>query len=170
MASIAQTLKCKVPDIRYVAVNSGGKITEMEQFTPSHNPQATDLMEELLVNPTVLEITTRRGNLDLDGVHFVVIRYGAQYQAIFRYGDGHVSVGIDLDKDPIDTVKAIQKALGEEKISDNPNSSGSTSGEPEPLHPGNTLHGSRTKIHNLIERLSTALCRSLSGELKLYWR
>ncbi len=170
MASIAQTLKSKVPDIRYVAVNSGGKITEMEQFTPSHNPQATDLMEELLVNPTVLEITTRRGNLDLDGVHFVVIRYGAQYQAIFRYGNGHVSVGIDLDKDPISTVEAIQKALGEKNISDNPNSSGSTPGEPEPLHPGNTLHGSRTKIHNLIGRLSTVLCRSLSGEFKLYWR
>jgi len=54
--------------IRYLAVNQEGEIVEMEQRLPSHNPVETDRMEELLLNPTILEMTKRRGDLDLDGI------------------------------------------------------------------------------------------------------
>ena len=111
MSTIAKTLKKAIPDIRYVAVNQRGTIFEMEQFDPSHNPASTDQMEELIVNPTVLEITKRRGNLDLDGVQFVMIKYGLQYQAIFDFQDGHVSVGIDLDKDPFHIAEEVKNTL-----------------------------------------------------------
>ena len=111
MTQVSAVIKKVTPDIRYVAVNSNGKILEMEQFVPSNNPHDTDRMEELLVNPTVLELTTRRGNLDLNGVEYVIIRYGTQYQAIFNYGKGHVSVGIELDQDPVATIEKIRKAL-----------------------------------------------------------
>lgn len=99
------------PSIRYVAVNQGGEIVEMEQKLPSFNPADTDRMEELLVNPTVLDITRRRGELDLEGVRFVLIQYGLQYQAIFNYRDGHVSVGIESDSDAIGIVRQILRHL-----------------------------------------------------------
>jgi hypothetical protein len=56
-------------------------------------------MEELLLNPLLLEATKRRGDLDLDGVRYVIIRYGSQYQAIFPFEAGHVSVGIEPGSD-----------------------------------------------------------------------
>jgi hypothetical protein len=86
------------PYIRYVAVNQSGTITEMEQRAewPSNNPPETDRLEELIVNPLVLEAARRRGDLDLGGVRYVIIRYGMQYQAIFRFGEGHLSVGVEL--------------------------------------------------------------------------
>jgi len=41
------------PSIRYVAVNQGGRIVEMEQRAgwPSHNPPETDRMEEVTALP-----------------------------------------------------------------------------------------------------------------------
>jgi len=48
---------------------------------------------------------------NFDGVEYVIIRYGPQYQAIFNYGNGHVSVGIDLDHDPVATIEKIRKVL-----------------------------------------------------------
>lgn len=95
--------------IRYVAVNQNGRIVEMEQSPRhvSHNPQDTDLMEELVVNPIVLEITSRRGNLDLGGVRYVVIRYGTQYQLVMPYGAGHLSIGINLADDPVSIARDV---------------------------------------------------------------
>jgi len=89
------------PHIRYVAVNRNGAITEMEQQAqwPSYNPPETDRMEELIVNPVVLEATRRRGDLDLEGVRYVIIRYGNQYQVVFPFDVGHVSVGVELAAD-----------------------------------------------------------------------
>jgi hypothetical protein len=34
------------------------------------------------VNPIVLEIAARRGNIDMDDIGYVVIRYGTQYQLL----------------------------------------------------------------------------------------
>jgi hypothetical protein len=97
--------------IRYIAVNQGGEIVEMEQRIATFNPVETDKMEELIVNPTVLNITKRRGDLDLEGVNFVLIKYGLQYQAIFNYRDGHVSVGIELVSNAISIVNNILNHL-----------------------------------------------------------
>ena len=99
--------------IRYVAVNQRGRIVEMTQNPrrPSHNPHDTDRMEELLVNPAVLELTRRRGELDLDGIRYVVIRYGPQYQLLFPYRQGHLSVGLELTVDPVAVAGLISQKL-----------------------------------------------------------
>ena len=101
------------PKIRYVAANQAGRISEMEQRPewPSHNPQDTDRMEELFVNPIVLEATRRRGDLDLDGVRFVVIRYGKQYQVILPFRAGHVSVGVEASADVVEVAGKVAQAL-----------------------------------------------------------
>lgn len=107
--TLAASLFPLASEIRYVAINQAGAIVEMEQRAewPSHNPQETDRMEELLVNPLVLEAAKRRGDLDLGGVRYVIIRYGKQYQAIFPFGEGHVSVGVESAAD----VDAIARSV-----------------------------------------------------------
>jgi hypothetical protein len=101
------------PKIRYVAVNQNGQITEMEQSPshPTYNSHETDRMEELIVNPTVLGITARRGNIDMDGMRYVVIRYGTQYQLLIPYGEGHLSIGVEVEDDPVELASKITAAL-----------------------------------------------------------
>jgi hypothetical protein len=111
---IASTVFPLDPQIRYVAVNRHGRIEEMAQSPrwPTHNPEDTDRMEELIVNPVVLELARRRGDLDLGGVRRVVIRYGKQYQVLFPIPGGHVSVGVEPSADVEALADRIQVALG----------------------------------------------------------
>jgi hypothetical protein len=101
------------PRIRYVALNQKGEIKEMRQSPrhPSFNPPESDRIEELIVNPTVLEITARRGNLDMDGIRYIVIRYGTQYQLLLPFRDGHLSIGVNLEDDPIEIARKVVTAL-----------------------------------------------------------
>jgi len=101
------------PRIRYVALNQKGQIKEMRQspLHPSRNPPESDRIEELIVNPIVLEIAARRGNLDMDGIRYVIIRYGTQYQLLLPYRDGHLSVGVNLEDDPIEIARKVVAAL-----------------------------------------------------------
>jgi hypothetical protein len=98
------------PKIRYVAVNQKGSIVEMEQNPshPSYNSSETDRMEELIVNPIVLELASRRGNIDMNGVAYVIIRYGTQYQLLMPYREGHISIGIELQDDPVEIASKIE--------------------------------------------------------------
>ena len=101
------------PNIRYVAINQSGLIVEMEQNPkrPSLNPTETDRMEELIVNPIILELTRRRGNLDMNGMRYVVVRYGTMYELIFPFKDGHLSIGVELDANPTDVAQNVAKCL-----------------------------------------------------------
>jgi len=101
------------PNIRYVAINQKGLVVEMEQNPkrPSLNPTETDRMEELIVNPVLLELTRRRGNLDMNGMRYVVVRYGTMYQLIFPFMDGHLSIGVELNANPTEVAKSVAKCL-----------------------------------------------------------
>ena len=68
-------------------------------------------MEELIVNPIVLEATQRRGRIDLDGLRHVVIRYGTLYEVLVPYEDGHVSVGVHLGADVEAIAQKVSAAL-----------------------------------------------------------
>jgi hypothetical protein len=106
---LAPRLFAADPYVRYVAVNQAGRITEMEQRAEwsSLNPTESDRMEELIVNPIVLEAVTRRGNLDLNGVRSVIIRYGLLDEIVLPFGAGHVSVGVQQGGD---LVRIAEKA------------------------------------------------------------
>jgi hypothetical protein len=112
-ARLAPVLFAIDPHIRYVAVNRAGRIVEMEQSPtwPTTNSHETDRMEELIVNPIVLEAVRRRGNLDLDGVRHVTIRYGSLYQVVLPAEDGHVSVGVDLTADVERVAEKVEQTL-----------------------------------------------------------
>jgi len=100
-------------NIRYVAINQNGLIVEMKQNPkrPSLNPTDTDRMEELIVNPVILELTKRRGNLDMNGMRYVIVRYGTMYELIFPYNDGHLSIGVELDANPTEVAQSVARCL-----------------------------------------------------------
>ena len=114
MTELRQKLFALDAAIRYVAVNQSGQITEMTQNPrlPTSNPQETDKYEELLVNPAILQLAVNRGNLDMDGTRYVVIRYGTMHEIVFPYRQGHLSVGVALGADITQVAEKIARELG----------------------------------------------------------
>ncbi len=60
----------------------------------------SDFYEELLVNPTIVGIARRRGELDCGGLRHVVVGYGHFNQVVVPTPDGHVSIAVELGVDP----------------------------------------------------------------------
>jgi hypothetical protein len=100
------------PDIRYVALSRGGAL-EMRQRAGLANASAleSDRYEELLVNPTLLTLVGQRGRIDCGGLGFVVIRYGHFFQLVRPLPDGHLSLSIQPDGDPLAVAAALERAL-----------------------------------------------------------
>jgi hypothetical protein len=103
------------PDIRYVAIYVNDKLISSERpdlKDPSSSD--SDKYEELIVNPTLLKLVTQRGNIDCDGVEFVIIRYGSFYEFVMSLEDGHVSVGIESSADVIAVAYTIRRLMKED--------------------------------------------------------
>jgi hypothetical protein len=102
------------PHVRYVAVADGQEV-ELRQrpgLTGASSSES-DRYEELLVNPALLLLTRQRGDLDCGGMRYVIVRYGNFTQVVVpRPAGGHVSVGVELDHDPVAVGEAVIKLLG----------------------------------------------------------
>ncbi len=59
----------------------------------------------------MLEITRRRDNIDINGIRYVIIRYGTQYQLLMSYKNGHISIGVESEDDPIEIAGKVAKHL-----------------------------------------------------------
>lgn len=101
------------PALRYAAVNVNG-LVEMrsKESTSNQSSNETDKYEELLVNPTLLDLAKRRGDLDCGGLDFVLVAYGSFYQFVQKIENGHVSVCISKESDPIQAASKIRNWLG----------------------------------------------------------
>jgi hypothetical protein len=98
-------------DIRYVAIYCDGELrTEARENIDGASSQESDKYEELIANPAMLTVASQRGNIDCGGLDFLLVRYGNFFQFIFPLAEGHVSVCIDKDADPI-TIGNKVKAL-----------------------------------------------------------
>ncbi len=101
--------------IRYAAVADPSGI-EMQERETLANPSSasSDFYEELLVNPTILGIAGRRGDLDCGGLRHVIVGYGRFNQVVLPTSDGHVSVAVELGVSP-DSVATDLAALIERR-------------------------------------------------------
>lgn len=98
--------------VRYVAVFIGGNLESRErEGLANASSSESDRYEELLVNPTVLDLVQRRGSIDCGGARYVVIRYGHFWQLAMACRGGHVSIGIDLGGDPLEIAAAASDVL-----------------------------------------------------------
>jgi hypothetical protein len=98
--------------IRYVAVYLDGKLESVAKpETEGASSSESDRYEELLVNPGILTLARQRGNIDCGGTEYVLIRYGNFFQFVLPLSNGHVSVCIDPDADPISLGAQIRKIV-----------------------------------------------------------
>jgi len=95
--------------IRYVAIYRDGRLEQKSKSTLTDSSSLeSDKYEELLVNPTLLQLAVQRGNIDCGGLDYIILRYGNFFQFIFSESWGHVSICIEKNADPISIgVKAI---------------------------------------------------------------
>jgi hypothetical protein len=88
--------------IRYVAVYLDGNLESVAKpETEGASSSESDRYEELLVNPGILTLARQRGNIDCGGTEYVLIRYGNFFQFVIPLSNGHVSVCIEPNADPI---------------------------------------------------------------------
>ncbi len=94
--------------VRYVAIAIGSKISLHERPGISNSSGSeSDRYEELLVNPAIILLTQRRGEIDCGGLEYILVRYGNFYQLIHPAAGGHVSVAIEPNSNVEETVHRI---------------------------------------------------------------
>jgi hypothetical protein len=100
------------PKVRYVAVYRRGKLDSRERAgLDNASASESDRYEELIVNPTLLKLVQQRGDIDCGGARWLLIRYGNFLQFVRAVEGGHVSVGLELDSDPIALAAEIGRVL-----------------------------------------------------------
>jgi hypothetical protein len=101
------------PQIRYVAVRRDATLALRQRDGVEHaSDLESDRYEELLVNPALLTLTTQRGNIDCDGLRYLLVRYGHFFQFVRSFDDGHVSVAIEPAADVVGVAGQIDALLG----------------------------------------------------------
>ena len=85
-------------NIRYVAVYQNDElILKQRDGVENSSSNNTDKFEELLVNPTLLKLATKRGNIDCGGLDYLIIKYGNFFQLIKQVDKGHISISLDKE-------------------------------------------------------------------------
>jgi hypothetical protein len=96
------------PDIRYVAAAHGQDV-QMRSRPDLRDASSSDSdrYEELLVNPTLLTLATRRGNIDCGGLRYLIVGYGHFDALVVPTAGGHVAVAFDVGTNPAEHLPAI---------------------------------------------------------------
>ena len=100
--------------IRYVAVLRGRELGTVARSDLTKASSAeSDRYEELLVNPTLLELAMRRGEIDCGGLEYLVLRYGYFFQLVIPRRWGHVSVAVEECADPVAVAVVVCEQLAD---------------------------------------------------------
>jgi len=112
MDDLMAALFDRVPTIRYVAIYRDGSLAMRQRPDLSDASAAeSDRYEELLVNPALLTLARQRGDIDVGGLDYLVVRYGAVFQLVMPLNTGHVSIAFDPRANPIEHVPQIADML-----------------------------------------------------------
>ena len=102
------------PHIRYVAFGSGQSVDmSSRDGLAGESDESSDFFEELLVNPTLLTLARQRGELDCGGLRYLVVGYGNFSQVVVESPDGHVSVCVERDADPVRVAEQVARLLAD---------------------------------------------------------
>ena len=112
MTSLTDALFALSPQVRYVALLRGRDLVLRERPGIGQASAAeTDRDEELLVNPAVLTLLSRRGEIDCGGLDHLWIRYGNFWTGLFPLADGHLNVGLEPEATPTELVPRIRAVV-----------------------------------------------------------
>ena len=99
-------------DIRYVAIYRDRTLTaDARPDLKNASASESDKYEELFVNPTLLKLTTQRGNLDCGGLEYIVVRYGNFFQLVIPAINGHYSICIEPHADLQKVISAVRERI-----------------------------------------------------------
>jgi hypothetical protein len=114
MKNQIQTIFKLSSHVRYVAVYANG-ILESQQRDGLGDASASesDRYEELFVNPTLLTAASQRGNLDCGGMNYLIVRYGNFFQIVMPTTNGHVSVCVAPEGNPIQIAEQLESITGD---------------------------------------------------------
>jgi hypothetical protein len=119
MTDVATALFALSPLVRYVALLRGKDLQRRERPGLSGaSASETDRYEELLVNPAVLTLLGRRGDIDCGGLDHVWIRYGNFWTGLFPLADGHLNVGLEPQAIPTELIDRIRAELKRHDLED----------------------------------------------------
>ena len=100
------------PHIRYVAFASGQSIdTAQREGLERASDTGSDFFEELLVNPTLVTLARQRGDLDCGGLRCLIVGYGNFNQVVVPTPDGHISVCVELEADPVRVAEQVSRLV-----------------------------------------------------------
>ena len=104
--------------VRYAALAHGADITtrlrpDLREGDGVTSSGESDRYEELLVNPAILLLTTRRGEIDCGGLDHIIVGYGNFHQLIVPIEDGHLSVAIERNADPRAFIAPVHRLIAE---------------------------------------------------------
>ncbi len=104
--------------VRYAALAHGPDITirlrpDLHEGDGVTSSGESDRYEELLVNPAILLLTTRRGEIDCGGLDHIIVGYGNFHQLIVPIEDGHLSVAIERNADPRTFIAPVHRLIAE---------------------------------------------------------
>jgi hypothetical protein len=104
------------PIIRYAAVHlGGGEPLLRERPGASATAAEGERWDELIVNPVLIELAGRRGDVDYGGLDYLIVRYRRCTNIVLPLDGGHLSVLLDPDADPlplVPTIRGIAKRHG----------------------------------------------------------
>jgi hypothetical protein len=98
------------PTIRYAALHLGGgePLIRERQGSPRTSAES-ERWDELVVNPVLVELASRRGDVDCDGLDYLVVRYRRFFNLVLPLDGGHLSVVLDPDADPLPLISPIRE-------------------------------------------------------------
>jgi len=129
--AVADAVLAVASSIRYVAVSVAGVlVTRVAAGRAQASGEESDWYEERLVNPTILDLTSRRGEIGCGGLDYVVVRYGHFFQLLVPATAGHVSACVEPDANPVELAPAVFSASG---------AVGSVMRQPAAREPGSAL-------------------------------
>ena len=101
--------------VRYVAVSVDGTEPVLWERDPGPDSSSSesDRYEELLVNPTLLTLAGRRGDIDCGGLDYLLVRYGNFFQLVVPTSTGHVSVCLSPEADVGHLTRQVLAAIGD---------------------------------------------------------
>jgi len=98
------------PIIRYAALHLGGGEPVLRERIGKPGASAeSERWDELVVNPVLIELAARRGDVDCDGLDYLLVRYRRFYNLVLPLEGGHLSVILDPDADPLPLVSPIRE-------------------------------------------------------------
>jgi len=98
------------PTIRYAALHLGGGEPLLRERQGSAGASAeSERWDELVVNPVLVELASRRGDVDCGGLDYLVVRYRRFFNLVLPLDGGHLSVVLDPEADPLPMISPIRE-------------------------------------------------------------